>query len=128
MPFTETHVEIGGSKTKLLRGGSGDPLLYLHSAGGETLWMPFHEALSEHFEDFAPAHPGFDTSEGLDKIDGMDDMVFHYLDFIDAMGFETVNIVGVSYGGWIAAELATTYPKRIGRQAGRSAGAAEPWR
>lgn len=113
MPFTDTLVEIGGSRTKLLRGGSGEPLLYLHSAGGETMWMPFHEELSQHFEVFAPAHPGFDTSEGLDKIDGMDDMVLHYLDFLDAMGLEKVNIVGLSYGGWIGAEFATWYPDRV---------------
>lgn len=113
MPFTETHVEIGGSKTKLLRGGSGEPLLYLHSAGGETMWMPHHEELSQHFEVFAPAHPGFDTSEGLEKIDGMDDLVFHYLDFLDTMGLETVHVLGLSYGGWIAAEFATYYPKRV---------------
>jgi len=113
MSFQETHVEIGGSKTKLLRGGSGEPLLYLHSAGGETLWLPFHEDLAQHFEVFAPAHPGFDTSDGLDKIDSMEDLVFHYVDFWDAMGWDKVNVVGLSLGGWIGAEFAVRYSNRV---------------
>ncbi len=113
MPFKETHIEVGGSKTKLLRGGSGEPLLYLHSAGSETMWMPFHEALAERYEVFAPAHPGFDTSQGLEKIDSMEDLVFHYLDFIDGMGWDKVRIVGLSLGGWIAAEFATRWSNRV---------------
>jgi pimeloyl-ACP methyl ester carboxylesterase len=109
----ETHITVGGKQTKLLRGGSGEPVVYLHSAAGETLWLPFHNELSKHVELFAPAHPGFDTSEGLEQIDGIEDLVIHYLDFFDAMGWHSVNVVGLSLGGWIAAELATRNPERI---------------
>ena len=109
----ETHIQVGGTRTKLMRGGSGEPLVYLHSAGGETLWLPFHEELARHFEVFAPAHPGFDTSDGLSKIDSIEDLVFHYLDFFDVMGWERVNVVGLSMGGWIAAELATRHSHRL---------------
>jgi pimeloyl-ACP methyl ester carboxylesterase len=109
----ESHITVGGTKTKLMRGGSGAPLLYLHSAGGETLWFPFHEALAQHFELFAPAHPGFDSSDGLEKIDSIEDLAFHYLDFFDAMGWDKVRIMGTSLGGWLAAELATRWSGRI---------------
>jgi pimeloyl-ACP methyl ester carboxylesterase len=109
----ESFVTVGGKRTKLLRGGHGEPLVYLHSAGGETLWMPFHEQLASHFEVFAPAHPGFDTSEGLSEIDSIEDLVFHYLDFFDAMGWQSVNVMGMSLGGWIAAELATRHSARL---------------
>jgi pimeloyl-ACP methyl ester carboxylesterase len=109
----ETHITIGGKRTKLLRGGTGVPLLYLHSAGGETLWLPFHDALAQHFEVYAPAHPGFDTSEGLAEIDSIEDLAFHYLDLLDAMGWERVRVVGTSMGGWIAAEVATRWPTRF---------------
>jgi pimeloyl-ACP methyl ester carboxylesterase len=113
MPCESSHLTVGGTRVKLLRGGSGEPLLYLHSAGGETLWMPFHDELSKHFELFAPAHPGFDSSEGLEKIDSIHDLVFHYIDFFDAMGWESVSIVGLSLGGWLGAELAVHHARRV---------------
>ena len=64
-----TFVDVRGKKTQLTVGGEGPPLVYLHSAGGETEWMPFHELLAERFKVYAPAHPGFSLSEGLDAIE-----------------------------------------------------------
>jgi pimeloyl-ACP methyl ester carboxylesterase len=106
-------VELNGRKTQIMEGGTGEPLLYLHSAYGENLWLPFHERLAEKFRVIAPAHPGFAQSEGIDEIDSMEDMIFHYLDVLDELGLDQVNIVGVSLGGWIAAEFATRYPDRV---------------
>src|SRR5437870_3997075 len=59
---------VAGKKTQLTIGGEGPPLLYLHSAGGETDWMPFHEKLAQHFTVYLPAHPGFAESKGLEQI------------------------------------------------------------
>jgi len=98
-----------------MEGGEGEALLYLHSALGENLWLGFHEALAEKFRVIAPAHPGFAATEGIEDIDTMEDMVFHYLDLMDELGLGTVNVVGVSLGAWIAAELATRYPDRFKR-------------
>ena len=39
MPDT-VFLDIAGKKTQVTIGGEGPPLLYLHSAGGETDWMP----------------------------------------------------------------------------------------
>ena len=49
MTYQEEMIEVRGTKIQLLKGGTGDPLLYLHSAGGEVMWLPFFEALSQHF-------------------------------------------------------------------------------
>src|SRR5438046_716430 len=67
MPFQEEFLNLRGTKIQLLKGGSGDPLLYLHSAGGEVVWLPFFERLSQHFTVYLPAHPGFSQSEGLEN-------------------------------------------------------------
>jgi len=106
-------VEIAGRKTQIMEGGEGEALLYLHSAYGENLWLGFHEALAEKFRVIAPAHPGFAETDGIEDIDTMEDMVFHYLDLLDHLSLTRVNLVGASLGGWIAAELATRYPERI---------------
>lgn len=98
----------------MFRGGSGAPLLYLHSAAGEG-WMPFHDLLARDFQVLAPAHPGFLMSEGLDRIDNMEDLVFHYLDLLDLLKLDRVDVVGLSLGGWLATELATRNPERVRR-------------
>ena len=39
--FTEEIVDVGGSKLQLLKGGSGEPLLILHGAGGSRGWLRY---------------------------------------------------------------------------------------
>jgi pimeloyl-ACP methyl ester carboxylesterase len=113
MPFQEEMLDVRGVKIQMLKGGSGDPLLYLHSAGGEIVWLPFFEQLSQKYTVYLPAHPGFSKSEGLDRIDTMEDLVFHYTDLMDQLGLTQPYVAGLSLGGWLAAELATRYPHRM---------------
>jgi pimeloyl-ACP methyl ester carboxylesterase len=110
----DERVEIRGRRTQVLIGGSGPPLLYLHSAGGEVAWLPFFDELARNFEVFVPAHPGFADSEGLEQIDSIEDLVFHYTDLVELLEIELPSLVGLSLGGWLAAEFATRYSERIG--------------
>ena len=67
--MTESRViELADRKVQLTVGGNGPPLLYLHSAGGETEWCRIHERLAEQFTVYVPAHPGFALSTGLEHI------------------------------------------------------------
>ena len=113
MACREEFLDVRGKKIQMLSGGSGDPLLYLHSAGGEVIWLPFFEQLSQHYTVYVPGHPGFSQSEGLDQIDSIEDLVFHYTDLMDQIGLDQPYVVGLSLGGWLAAELATRYANRI---------------
>jgi pimeloyl-ACP methyl ester carboxylesterase len=106
-------VDVAGRWTQVRHGGQGPPFVYLHSALGETVWLPFLEKWSRQFEVFAPAHPGFAKSEGFDVIDSIEDMAFHYVELFDTLGLEKVNLGGISLGGWIAAEFATRWPERV---------------
>jgi pimeloyl-ACP methyl ester carboxylesterase len=108
-------IDVHGRPTQVQHGGSGPPFVYLHSALGETLWLPFLDKWSRSFEVFAPAHPGFAKSQGLEQIDTVEDMVFHYLELFDALGMEKFNLGGVSLGGWIAVEFAIRWPERVNR-------------
>ncbi|MFQ5914282.1 MAG: alpha/beta fold hydrolase [Nitrospinota bacterium] len=100
-------------KVRLMEGGEGPPLLYFHGAGQTGVWMPFHEELAGMFKVYAPDHPGFGQSDRPDWLDGMDDLVYHYLDLLDLLELERVAIVGSSFGGWLAAEFATAHPERV---------------
>ena len=62
----------------------------------------------------APDHPGFAKSDDFPQVEAIDDLVYHYLDVLDALELERPHVVGASFGGWIAAELAVHSPHRIG--------------
>src|SRR5262249_106088 len=106
-------VRNGMFETKLRADGNGVPLLFLHGAGGLRGWEPFLAELAKHFTVVAPAHPGFETSTGIDHIDDMLDMVIYYNDLLDALHLESVHVVGHSMGGMIGAELAALSPHRV---------------
>jgi pimeloyl-ACP methyl ester carboxylesterase len=111
------RLEARAGSVQILRGGDGPPLLFLHAAGGAGTWLPFHGLLARRFEVIAPDHPGFGGSDDMPEVEAIDDLVYHYLDVLDRLGLERVNVVGGSVGGWIAAELAVHSPHRIERLA-----------
>jgi len=102
-------------KVQVRRGGTGSPLVYLHSAMGEGEGLALFDALAGSFALVAPVFPGFGESEGIEQIDDMEDATFHLLDVLDTLGLDAPAVVGTSLGGWMAAELATRYPDRVGR-------------
>jgi pimeloyl-ACP methyl ester carboxylesterase len=77
--------------------------------------MPVHDLLARRRRVMLPVHPGFGASEGLEAIESMEDLVFHTLDVLDALGLDRVDVVGLSLGGWLAAELALRHPGRVER-------------
>ena len=113
---TERIVELreGRMVTRVLVGGDGPPLLYLHGAGG-LLWDPFLEALATRFTVYAPEHPGSGQSVGLEELRDIWDLVLYYNDLLDALSLPDVALVGHSFGGMVAAELAANNPERVSK-------------
>jgi pimeloyl-ACP methyl ester carboxylesterase len=110
----EEFLDLGKGRVHLLRGGQGEPLLFLHAAGGAGSWLEFHQRLASGFDVIAPDHPGFGKSDDFDEVEAMDDLVYHYLDVMDRLGLDRPHVVGASFGGWLAAELAVAAPHRVG--------------
>ena len=111
----EEFLEVPGGRVHMFRAGAGEPLLFLHAAGGAGAWLDFHRLLAEGgYDVIAPDHPGFGKSDDFPEVEAMDDLVYHYLDLLDALGLERAHVVGASFGGWIAAELAVAAPHRTG--------------
>ena len=108
--FLDTQV----GKVQLRRGGAGPVVVYLHSAQGEGEGLALLDLLADQFDVVAPMFPGYGESEGLDQIDDMEDATFHLLDVLDRLEIDRPTIVGVSLGAWMAAEVATRYPERVG--------------
>jgi pimeloyl-ACP methyl ester carboxylesterase len=104
------YLDFPGGRVHVFRGGAGEPVLFLHAAGGAGQWLEFHELLARRHEVFAPDHPGFGKSDELPEVEAMDDLVYHYLDVVKRLGLDRPHLVGGSFGGWIAAELAVIAP------------------
>ncbi|MBI3407862.1 MAG: alpha/beta hydrolase [Planctomycetes bacterium] len=107
-------IEVVGRPTVIKHAGAGTPFVYLHSALDESaMWLPFYQSWARQFRVLVPTHPGFGLSGGLDGIDAIEDMAFHYVELFDALGLDEVILGGVSLGGWIAAEFAVRWPERV---------------
>jgi pimeloyl-ACP methyl ester carboxylesterase len=110
-------LEINGRKVWLLESGTGTPLLYLHGFADvhsvKESWMPFHEQVARYARVMAPAHPGCAQTDENKDIDIIDDVVFHYLEVLDALQLTQFDLVGSCVGGWIAAEIAARHPEKV---------------
>lgn len=107
--------KIHDVELELFDGGQGAPLLFLHSAQGFLAEHPYVELLAKRRRLIAPSHPGFGKSNLPDWIDNVDDIAYLYLELLDRLDIEKIDVVGCSIGGWIAAEIATKAPERIGK-------------
>jgi pimeloyl-ACP methyl ester carboxylesterase len=100
-----------------LEGGSGEPLVFLHGAGGMQPNDPFLEALAQSFHVYAPFVPGYGESEECPEIRDMLDFTLHHWDVVAALGLKDPILVGASMGGMIAAEMAAVAPNDVSRLA-----------
>lgn len=109
------RLEIHGIGIDLWREGSGHPLLFLHPGDGFANDDPFLTLLKKRFDVLAPWHPGFGHSDFPDGWDSVSDLAYFYLDFLDQLKIENAILVGASFGGWIAAEMAVRGSSRVDR-------------
>ncbi len=112
---TRTFI-LNGQQIEMLAGGTGEPLVYLHGGDPSIAGMrSFLEPLAVSHKVIAPIHPGFGTSELPPGCDSVDDLVFHYLSLFDALALRRINLVGLTLGGWIAAEIAVWRPDLVAK-------------
>lgn len=100
---------------RYIEGGSGQPLVFLHGAGGVAADDPFLARLAESFHVHAPLLPGYGDSEECPELRDMLDITLHYWDVVDALGLKDPILVGQSMGGMIAAEMAAIAPHDVTR-------------
>ena len=113
-PVEKTYQANDRVSFAVLEAGEGEPLLFLHGAGG-LFWDPYLDALAETRKVYAPYLPGSGASTGVESIRDLWDLVLCYYDLLDAMDLKRVDVVGHSLGGMIACELAATDPSRVKR-------------
>lgn len=113
-PRAETVV-IRGLRVHVLSAGTGSPLVYLHGAGDLGGWLPALELLTARFRVVRPDHPGFNQSDDDAAVGSVADLAERYLEVLDVLELSTVDLIGTSLGGWLAAEIALRAPGRVRR-------------
>lgn len=105
---------VDGKRVRVHRQGTGRPLVYLHSASAEVGPIPFFAELERlGFSVIAAELPGFGTAEPVPEWRGIHDAVFHVRRALDELEIGRATLVGSSFGGWLAAEVAVWFPDRF---------------
>lgn len=105
---------VGPLDLEVLRRGSGRPILVVHGVNPVSPNAAFLDLLAGHGEIIAPSHPGFGHSPRPDDFDTMYDLVHLYRELLDALPGK-VTMIGFSFGGWIAAEVAAGGSAKLDR-------------
>lgn len=98
---------------EILRAGDGAPILLLHGFRPFSPGAPFIEILARRCAVTAPSHPGFGKSPRPELVETVYDLVHVYLAMLDAWPPGAVSLVGCSFGGWLAAEIACVASHRL---------------
>jgi pimeloyl-ACP methyl ester carboxylesterase len=96
--------------------GQGPPLVYLHSAAG-LAWDPFLERLASDFTIYAPQVPGTTPGkpDAVRELDDLWDLVLVYEETIRRLRLVGSVVIGQSFGGMLACELAASFPALFSR-------------
>jgi pimeloyl-ACP methyl ester carboxylesterase len=107
------RLKIRDIELEVLRRGAGQPILALHGMQPIDPAARFVELLARRAELIAPSHPGFGASPRPKDFDTVYDLVHLYLDVLDSLPQDKVTLLGFSFGGWLAAEVAVACSHRI---------------
>ena len=110
-------VEVDGIRIRAAIRGAGQPLLLVMGIGGNIeMWQPFERALDgSGIETISFDAPGVGESTNWLRPRRMSGLARTVDRLIGALGYETVDVLGVSFGGALAQQLARQSPARVRR-------------
>ena len=93
--------------------GTGSPLLLLHAGVADRrMWSALLPTLSASYRVLAPDLPGYGEAA---MAPGPFSNVAEVVGFLDDLDVPSAAVVGASFGGRVALEVATTHPDRVER-------------
>jgi pimeloyl-ACP methyl ester carboxylesterase len=103
------------TRVRVLEGGSGPDVIFLHDVAGLVDDTRFVERLAVAHHVVAPELPGYGESTGEERLEDMLDFTLHGWDVADAVGVSRPALIGHGMGGMIAAEMAAVCPHAVDR-------------
>ncbi len=109
--YGQTLIRISGPE-------NASPLVLMHGVGGNSLqWMSNVESLSKYYKVFAIDNV-YDNGRSIysKNMTNADDYVRWLNELFDALELhDEINMVGLSYGGWITTQYALRFPNRLNK-------------
>lgn len=109
------RLTVAGIELEVLRRGTGRPILLLHGFDTVDPEARFLETLARYGEILAPSAPGFGNSPRPKDFDTIYDLVHLHLAALATLPGDKITVLGFSFGGWLAAEVAASCTHRIDR-------------
>jgi pimeloyl-ACP methyl ester carboxylesterase len=107
---------IHGYRRAFRVAGSGPALLLIHGVGANSAsWEPVHTMLAQRFTVIAPDLLGHGESDKPRADYSLAAFANGMRDLLAALGIDRVTVVGHSYGGGVAMQLAYQYPQLVER-------------
>ena len=106
---------VADLELEVVRRGSGRPLVLLHGFQTIAADAPLLDHLERHASVIAPSHPGFGRSRRPDDFRTVYDLVQLYVQLLESLPYDRVSLMGLSFGGWLAAEVALKAGRRVER-------------
>jgi pimeloyl-ACP methyl ester carboxylesterase len=112
---TESTIEIAGTRMHFSRAGKGPPILLLHRDTGPPAASAFQDELANFAHLLLPQHPGWGRSTRAQWMRSVRDLAVIHRGFLAELGVSRPVLVGLGFGGWIAAEMATMAPADLAK-------------
>lgn len=106
---------VNGLSIYFERAGAGEPLLFISGTGGDLRAKPnqFDGPFPKAFDMISYDQRGLGRSDKPDVRYSMADYADDAAVLMESQGWESAHVVGVSFGGMVAQELALRHPGRI---------------
>jgi pimeloyl-ACP methyl ester carboxylesterase len=105
-------VDVGDLAVHVNEKGSGPRMVVLHHSTG-PFWSPFHDCLATEFSVIAPDMPGYGQSTRPVTARAPDHLSVLLLQLLEIEGARGVHLVGLGFGGWVAANMAAMDQSRF---------------
>jgi pimeloyl-ACP methyl ester carboxylesterase len=114
-PVRSSTLSVDGTDITLDDRDRTRPFLLLHGGGGAATMAGFADLLAErtHSRVLLPTHPGFGGTTRPAGLATTRDLAAAYVALLDQLDLSDVTVIGNSFGGWVAAEMALQDSPRI---------------
>jgi len=102
-------VSLSSGELSYFAAGEGRPVVYLHPAGG-VRWTKVLDELAKSFKLHVPIVPGFDGTAAHASVKSMKGLAGLGGEFIEKIVGGPCDVIGCSFGGYLAAWLAAERP------------------
>ena len=105
-------VSLSSGELSYFAAGEGRPVVYLHPAGG-VRWTKVLDELAKSFKLHVPIMPGFDGTAAHAQVKSMKGLAALAGEFIEKIAGGPCDVIGCSFGGYLAAWLAAEQPQLV---------------